>query len=147
MHFLWAEVTLKVTLRGMYKEKTQLNRNICSLINLCSAGIISACCYKENWTIRLVKPTLNSFKSVKQKLQQTTFNFFLLSFAEQRIHIKHQVLFSLKNNENHLWMSSAAVMIGALRVKAQKQNLCLQISYEHLSRQWRKQLNLQSRSW
>ena len=31
--------------------------------------------------------------------------------------MKHQVLFSLKNNEKIFIMSSAAVMIGALRVK------------------------------
>ena len=30
------------------------------------------------------------------------------------IHLKQQVLFSLKNNEKCLWMSSAAVVIGAL---------------------------------
>ena len=35
----------------------------------------------------------------------------------QRIHLKHQVLFSLKNNEKYLWMSSAAVVTGALKVK------------------------------
>ena len=35
-----------------------------------------------------------------------------------RIHMKYQVLFSLKNNEKipYLWMSSAAVMISALRI-------------------------------
>ena len=30
--------------------------------------------------------------------------------------MKYQVLFSLENNENYLRMSSAAVLIGALRV-------------------------------
>ena len=39
------------------------------------------------------------------------------SSAEQRIHLKHEVLFSLKNNEKYVWISSAAVVIGALRVK------------------------------
>ena len=39
------------------------------------------------------------------------------SSAEQRIHLKHQVLFSLKNNEKIFRMSSDAVVIGALRVK------------------------------
>ena len=31
--------------------------------------------------------------------------------------MKYQVLFSLKNNEKYLQMSSAAVVIGTLRVK------------------------------
>ena len=39
------------------------------------------------------------------------------SSAEQRIHLKHQVLFSLKNNENIFMNVSAEVVIGALRVK------------------------------
>ena len=42
-------------------------------------------------------------------------DFLSESSAKQRIHFKHQVLFSLKNNEKIL--SSAAVMIGALWVK------------------------------
>ena len=33
--------------------------------------------------------------------------------------MKYQILFSLKNNEKYLSMSSAAVLIGALRVKEQ----------------------------
>ena len=32
--------------------------------------------------------------------------------------MKYQVLFSLKNNEKYLKMSSAAVVIGALRVNS-----------------------------
>ena len=40
--------------------------------------------------------------------------------------MKHQVLFSLKNNEKYLRMLSAAVVIGALRVKSEIMNLCLQ---------------------
>ena len=43
-------------------------------------------------------------------------DFSCESSARQRIHLKHQVLFSLKNNEKYLRMSSAAVVIGALRV-------------------------------
>ena len=34
--------------------------------------------------------------------------------------MKYQVLISLKNNEKYLWMSSAAVVTGALRVKIVK---------------------------
>ena len=43
------------------------------------------------------------------------------SSAQQRIHMKQQVLFSLINNEKicNSRLSSAAVVIGALRVKAQ----------------------------
>ena len=44
------------------------------------------------------------------------------SSAKQRIHMKSQVLFSLKKKKKkkkmkkYLWMSSAAVVIGAIRV-------------------------------
>ena len=34
--------------------------------------------------------------------------------------MKYQVLISLKNNEKYLWMPSAAVVIGVLRVKLLK---------------------------
>ena len=44
-------------------------------------------------------------------------DFSCESSAQQRIHLKHQVLFSLKSNEKHLQMLSVAVVIGALRVK------------------------------
>ena len=37
------------------------------------------------------------------------------SCVQQRIHMKYQVLFSLKNNEKALRMPSDAVVIGALR--------------------------------
>ena len=37
--------------------------------------------------------------------------------------MKHQVLFSQNNNEKYLWMSSAAVVIGALRVN--QRNTCI----------------------
>ena len=40
-----------------------------------------------------------------------------LDFSRERIHLKHQVLFSLKNNEKIFMKSSAAVVTGALRVK------------------------------
>ena len=37
-----------------------------------------------------------------------------------RIHLKHQVLFSLKTKKKYLLMTSAAVVIDALRVKNSK---------------------------
>ena len=40
--------------------------------------------------------------------------------------MKHQVLCSLKNNKKNLRMSSAAVVISALRVKV---NWCIQMEY------------------
>ena len=42
---------------------------------------------------------------------------WILCYARQRILLKHQALFSLKNNEKNLFKSSAAAVIGALRVK------------------------------
>ena len=66
---------------------------------------------------------------IKQKIAADTLNFYFYlskktrldisceSSAYQRIHLKHQVLFSLKNNEKIFMMSSASVVIGALRVK------------------------------
>ena len=50
-------------------------------------------------------------------------DFSCESSAQQRIHLKTQILFSLKNNEKYLWMPSNAVVIGALRVKANKMKL------------------------
>ena len=50
-------------------------------------------------------------------------DFSCESSAGQRIHMKHQVLFSLKNNEN-ISMSSAAVVIAALMVKP-RSYLCM----------------------
>ena len=44
-------------------------------------------------------------------------DFSCESSAKQRIHLKHQVFFLWKTKEEYLWMSSAAVVIGTLRVK------------------------------
>ena len=43
----------------------------------------------------------------------------------ERIHLKHQVLFSLKNKEKYLWMSSAAVVIGPLSVNVIFKNMTI----------------------
>ena len=43
---------------------------------------------------------------------------FYVNPLPNRIHMKNQALFSLKKQwKKHLWMSSAAVVIGAFRVK------------------------------
>ena len=72
-----------------------------------------------------------ALKAPNKNCSRRHFKFLFLSFeeydarkwrldfsCEQRIHLKHQVLFSLKNNEKYLCMSSAAVVIGALRVNS-----------------------------
>ena len=78
-----------------------------------------------------------TLKAPNKNCSRQHFNFLLLSFEEnkglifQRIHLKHQVLFSLKNNEKILVnviccvsdSLSAAVMIGALRVKNEKRRM------------------------
>ena len=52
--------------------------------------------------------------------------YFFFSCESQTMDLKQQVLFSLKNNEKYLWMSAAAVVIGAFRVK--RQNLIFSFS-------------------
>ena len=50
-------------------------------------------------------------------LKKIRLDFSCEPSAKQRIHLKYQVLFSLKNNENIFMNVSAEVVIGALKVK------------------------------
>ena len=74
--------------------------------------------YNRHWLLKCQTKTaadnillFYSYLSKKRRLDVSC-----ESSAKQRIHLKHQVSFSLKNNEKYLWMLSAAVVIYALRV-------------------------------
>ena len=70
------------------------------------------------------RKSASTLKAPNKNCSRRHFNFYFKirhdvsseSSARQRIHLKHQVLFSLKTIKKYLWMSSAAVVIGALRV-------------------------------
>ena len=97
-----------------------------------SVGLYCFTC--DSWESKYREKNWDPFNpsSTKQKLQQTTFYFYLYlskkimldfsceSSAEDSLETSSLIFSEKKTMKKYVWMSSAAVVIGALRVKRRK---------------------------